>query len=134
MLPSKHRRIFSMKTIFENAGLQYGRQGDYSLPQLKVGNANEHYIGVWGQRYRRYLKEHHRIIYYNYLTAGTLYRHLAEADERANEMFERLVKELSAKEGVTAKLKASNPMEWVRQTNNIRSRASEIVCDELFRL
>lgn len=123
-----------MKTIFESTGLQYEKQGDYMLPKLKIEDKNEYCIGVWGQRYRRYLKEHHRIIYYNYLTAGTLYRHLAEADKRANEMFDRLVRELSAKEGITEKLKASNPMEWVRRTNNIRSRASEIICNELFRL
>lgn len=123
-----------MKTIFESTGLQYERQGDYMLPKLKIEDKSEHYIGVWGQRYRRYLKEHHRVIYYNYLTAGTLYRHIAEADKRANEIFESLVKELSTKEGVTEKMKASNPMEWVRRTNNIRSRVSEIVCDELFKL
>ena len=123
-----------MKTNFESTGLQYKRQGDYMLPKLKIEDKNEYYIGIWGQRYRHYLKEHHRIIYYNYLTAGTLYQHLAEADMRANEMFESLVKELSAKEGVTEKLKASNPMEWIRRTNNIRSRVSEIVCDELFKL
>ena len=80
------------------------------------------------------MKEHHRIIYYNYLTAGTLYQHLAEADMRANEMFDKIMKELSAKEGVTEKLKADNPMEWVNRTNNIRSCVSEIVCDELFQL
>ncbi len=123
-----------MKTIFKSTGLQYERQGDYMLPKLKIGDKNKYCIGVWGQRYRRYLKEHHRIIYYNYMTVGTLYQHLAEADMRANEMFESLVKELSAKEGVTEKLKADNPMEWVRRTNNIRSRVSEIVRDELFRL
>ncbi len=123
-----------MKTIFESTGLQYEKQGDYMLPKLKIEDKNEHYIGIWGQRYRRYLKEHHRIIYYNNLTSGTLYQHLAEADKRANEMFDRLVKELSAKEGVAEKLKASNPMKWVRRTNNIRSRVSEIVCDEIFHL
>ncbi len=107
-----------MKTIFEKTGLKYEMQGDYSLPKLRAENIHEHYIGIWGrgcpldtsaegrsadragrrdQRYRRYLKEHHRIIYYNYLTAGTLYQYLAEADKRANEMFDRLVKEQSAK-------------------------------------
>lgn len=123
-----------MKTIFESTGSQYERQGDYMLPKLRVENIHKHYIGIWGQHYRRYLKEHHRIIYYNYLTAGTLYRHLAEADKRSNEIFDRVVEELSAKENVTEKLKSDNPMEWVRRTNNIRSRASEIVCDELFQL
>lgn len=121
-----------MKTNFETPGVQYERQGDYRLPKLKIGDTNEYHIGVWGQRYRRYLKENHRIIYYNYLTSGTLNRHLAEVDERASEMFNRLVKELSDKENVTEKLKADNLMELVRQTNNIRSRASEIVYDDIF--
>lgn len=123
-----------MKTIFESTGLQYEKQGDYMLPKLAVENAHGYQIGICGQRYCRYLKEHHRIIYYNYLTAGTLYQHITEADKRANEMFDRLVKELSAKESVTEKLKAYNPMEWIRQMNNIRSRVSEIVCGELFQL
>lgn len=123
-----------MKTIFESTGLQYEKQGDYMLPKLKAGDTNEYCIGVQGQRYRHYLKGHHCIIYYNYLTTGTLYQHLAEANERANEMFDRLVEELSAKEGVTEQLKSDNPMEWVRRTNIIRSRVSEIACDELFSL
>lgn len=120
------------KSIFEQMGVTYERQGDYSLPKLKIGDTSEYHIGVWGQRYRRYLKENHRIIYYNYLTSGTLNRHLAEVDERASEMFNCLVKELSEKENATEKLKADNPMEWVRQTNNIRSRAAEIVYDDIF--
>ena len=37
-----------MKTIFESTGFQYERRGDYMLPKLKVGNANEYYVGVWG--------------------------------------------------------------------------------------
>ena len=123
-----------MKTIFESTGLQYERQGDYMLPKLNVKNVHDYQIGLWGQRYRRYLKEHHRIIYYNYMTVGTLYQHLAEANMRANEMFESLVQELSEKEGVTEKMKANNPMEWIRRINNIRSRVSEIVCNELFQL
>lgn len=121
-----------MKANFDSTGVQYERQGDYSLPKLKIGDTSEYRIGVWGQRYRRYLKENHRIIYYNYLTAGTLNRCLAEVDERASGMFNRLVKELSDKENVTEKLKADNPMEWVRQTNNIRSRATEIVYNDIF--
>ena len=120
------------KSIFEQMGGTYERQGDYNFPKLKIGDTNEYHIGVWGQRYRRYLKEHHPIIYYNYLTAGTLNRLLAEVDERADEMFNRLVKELSEKENVTEKLKADDPMEWIRRTNNIRSRAAEIVYDDIF--
>lgn len=120
------------KSIFEQMGGAFEGQGAYSLPKLKIGDTNEYPIGVRGQRYRRYLKENHRIIYYNYLTAGKLNRLLAEADERASEMFNCLVKELSEKENVTEELKADDPMEWIKQTNNIRSRAAEIVYDAIF--
>lgn len=119
------------KSIFEQMGGTFERQGDYNLPKLTTGGTTAYPIGLWGQRYRRYLKEHHRIIYYTYLTAGTLNRYLTEIDERASEIFNRLVKELSEKENVTEKRKADNPFEWVRRTNNIRSLAMEIVYDDI---
>ena len=72
-----------MKSIYEETGGTYTRQGDYELPNLKIPPEKEIEIGVWGQRYRRYLKQRHRIRYYNLLTAGTLNRHLAEVDQQA---------------------------------------------------
>lgn len=116
-----------MKTIYEATDGKYEMQGDYALPSLKVGDEEEYHIGVFGQRYRRYLREQHSILYYNYLTARTLNRHIAYIDERANRMFDILVKELFEKENITEKLKKDAPMEWVRKVNNIRSRAMEIV-------
>ena len=119
-----------MKSIYEKAGGTYTRQGDYELPNLKVSPEKEIEIGVWGQRYRRYLKQHHKIRYYNLLTAGTLNEHLAEIDHQAERMFQSLVKSLSEQENVTEKLKADRPMEWVQKTNSIRNRAAEIVNNE----
>ena len=77
------------------------------------------------------MQQHHKIIYYNYLTKGTLYEHLAEVDNRAKEMFNKLVKSLAEKENVTEKLKAENMMEWVQKINNFRNRATEIVNSEV---
>lgn len=71
------------------------------------------------------------MIYYNYLTKGTLYQHLAEVDERAECMFNQLVKSLAEKENIAEKLKADNPMLWVQKMNNIRNRATEIVNTEV---
>ena len=119
-----------MKSIYEEAGGTYTRQGDYEFPDLKVPPEKEIEIGVWGQRYRRYLKQHHKIRYYNLLTAGTLNEHLAEIDHQAERMFQSLVKSLSEQENVTEKLKADRPMEWVQKTNSIRNRAAEIVNNE----
>lgn len=104
-----------MKSIYEEAGGTYTRQGDYELPDLKVPPEKEIEIGIWGQRHRRYLKQYHKIRYYNLLTSGTLNRHLAEVAQQAERLFQSLVSVLSKQENVTEKLKADRPMEWVQK-------------------
>ena len=101
------------------------------LPNLEIDNQIEVQIGVWGQRHRRYLKEHHRVRYYNLLTAGTLNSYLIEIELQAQALFNDIVMRLSEEENVTEKLKASDPLEWVRRSNNIRNRATEIVNAEV---
>ena len=115
----------------EQNGLWYELQGDYYLPCLKLPEESEVHIGIWGQRHRWYLKNHHRVRYINLLTSGKLNSYLADIDRQAEEMFSRLVKQLSEKEGVTEALKAENQMLWVQRMNNIRSAAMEIVSSEL---
>ena len=119
------------KSIFERDGGTYTRQGDYLLPDLSQPEQPEYEIGVWSSRRRQFLREHHRIKYYNMLTDGTLYPHLAEVERRAQDMFMQLVDELAEKEGVTEKLKANDMMVWVRKMNNIRNRIEEIINAEL---
>ena len=118
-------------TEFEKLGGTYRQAGNYFLPNLEIDNQSDVQIGIWGQRHRRHLKEHHRVRYYNLLTTGTLNDYLAEIESRAQAMFDMLVRELSEKENLTEKLKASDPMEWVRRSNNIRNRATEIVNAEV---
>ena len=111
--------------------ITYTRQGDYYLPDLKLPDQDNRPIGIWGQRRRRYLKEHHKILYYNLLTSCKLHAHLADVNEDAAEMFDRLVKQLAQQEGVTEQLKAENQMLWASRMNNIRNRATEIVNNEI---
>ena len=120
-----------MKSIFEQIGGAYTLQGDYRLPNLTLPAEDERPIGVWGQRRLRYLKQHHKVLYYNLLTSGKLHFHLADTEEQAQELFSRLVKEHAEKEGVSEQLKAGDPMAWVRKMNNIRERATEIVNAEV---
>ena len=115
------------KTIFEEMGGTYTRVGDYLLPDLKLPEEEQQPIGVWGQRHRRYLKEHRRTTYATLLTSGRLNSYLADIDRQAEEMFLRLVKQMAEREGVTEKIKADNQMEWVARMNNIRRRATEVV-------
>ena len=115
----------------EKNGLWYELQGDYYLLCLRLPEKVEVHIGVWGQRHRRYLKEHRKIAYTRLLTSGKLNRYLADIDHQAEELFSQLVSQMAAAEGVTETLKASDQMEWVRRTNSIRNRAGEIVESEL---
>lgn len=119
------------KTIFEEMGGTYTQVGDYLLPDLKLPEEEQQPIGVWGQRHRRYLKEHRRTTYAILLTSGKLNSYLADIDRQAEELFSRLVKQMAEAEDVTEQLKADNQMEWVGRMNNIRSRAMEIVNSEL---
>ena len=119
------------KTIFEEMGGTYMRVGDYFLPDLKLPETETQSIGIWGQRHKRYLKEHKRLFYSNLLTSGKLNSYLADIDRQAEEMFSRLVKQMAECEGVTEQLKAENQLEWVGKMNNIRSRAVEIIDVEL---
>ncbi|WP_195543181.1 TnpV protein [Massiliimalia timonensis] len=119
------------KTIFEQMGGTYTMQGDYCMPDLTLPTEEERPIGVWGQRRLRYLKQHHKILYYNLLISGKLHSHLADVEEEAHTLFLRLVKQYAEREGLTEQLKAENPMEWVVRMNNSRERTIETVNAEL---
>ena len=108
-------------TLFEQLGGTYTQVGDYALPELSLpAEKDDRPIGIWGQRRLRYLKQYHKVIYYNLLTSGKLDSHLADIEEQAQQLFLRLVKELAEKEGVTEQLKSADQMAWVRRMNNIR--------------
>ena len=119
------------KTIFEQTSGTYTMQGDYCLPNLTLPPEEKRPIGVWGKHRQRYLKQHHKILYYNLLTSGKLRSHLADVEEEAQSLFLRLVKQYAAREGVTEQLKVENPMEWVRRMNNIRERVTDVVNAEM---
>ena len=119
-------------TIFEQTGGTYMQVGDYILPDLlPAEEEKEANIGVWAMRHKRYLKQNHKVFYYNLLTSGKLNSYLADIEQHAQDLFLRLVKELAEKENVTEKLKSTDMMLWVQKMNNIRNRATEIVNAEL---
>ena len=120
------------KTIFEEMGGTYSQVGDYLLPNLSLPTEEKQAnIGVWAMRHKRYLKQNHKVRYYNLLTSGKLNSYLADIEQQAQDLFLRLVKDLAEKENVTEELKATDQMQWVQRMNNIRNRATEIVNAEL---
>lgn len=119
-------------TLFEQLGGTYTQIGDYLLPDLSLPAEKETgNIGVWASRRKRYLKQHHKVLYYNLLTSGKLHSHLADTEEQAQRLFLRLVKEYAEKEGITEQLKSTNQMKWVGKMNAIRNAATEIINREL---
>ena len=119
-------------TLFEQLGGTYTQVGDYLLPDLSLPAEKEPgNIGVWALRHKRYLKQHHKVLYYILLTSGKLHSHLADIEEQAQALFSRLVRELAEKEGVTEQLKSADPMAWVQRMNKIRNRAAERVNNEV---
>ena len=114
-----------------NKKITYTRQGDYNLPNLKLPEQESRVIGIWGQRRKRYLREHHKILYYNLLTSCKLTDHLADIIEEAEELYSRLVNQIAELEGITEQLKADDQMLWVQRMNNVRNQAQEIVNEEI---
>ena len=111
--------------------ITYTQQGEYLIPDLQLPEQPKVEIGVFGQRHKRYLQEHHRLIYFNLLTSCKLAAYLADIDSQANEMYDLLVRQLSEKENLTELLKEDHPMEWTRKMNAIRLTAAEIVNREI---
>lgn len=115
------------KSLFEQMGGTYTQVGDYLIPNLRLPEQQDQPIGVWGQRYARYLKQHHKIIYMNLLTSGKLNDYLVDIENQAENMFLQLVNQLAKSEDITEELKAKDQMEWVAQMNNVCNSAREIV-------
>ena len=116
----------------EQNGLWYELRGDYYIPCLKLpAQKEERHIGIWGQRYLRYIREHKKALYTSLLTSGKLQSYLADVEEQAQELFDRLMKQRAEGEGITEVLKAGNQMEWVRRMNALRSAVTETVNAEV---
>lgn len=116
----------------EQNGLWYELRGDYYIPCLELpAEKEERHIGVWGQRHLRYIREHKKALYTSLLTSGRLQSYLADVEEQAQELFDRLMKQRAECEGITETLKADNQTEWVGRINTLRSAVIETVNSEV---
>ena len=120
-----------MKSIFEEMGGTYRREGDYLIPNLYLPDEPDYQIGKYGRMRRTYLKEHHPAFYSTLILDGTLFKHLSEIEQACNERMEVITTAMAKREGVTEALKAADQMEWVRRMNSIRNQAEEVVLREL---
>lgn len=116
----------------ERTGLKYELVGDYYLiAGDDKPDEEQKPIGIWGQRHLHYLKNHRKVLYANLLTSGKLNTYLADIDRQSEEMFEQLVNQMAAAEGITEQLKADNQMAWVGKMNNIRNQVIEAINTEI---
>ena len=121
-----------MKSLYEEFGGTYTLGDDGMLyPDLVIGDKEQRPIGKWGRMHMKYLEEEHPGLYERLILNGALYRHLADANERAMNMLERLVEQMAAREGITESLKVTQPLEWVSRMNSIRNRAEEIILNDV---
>ena len=98
---------------------------------MTIENEEPPALTKYGRMRERYLREYKKVLYYNLLTSGKLYEHLAENDTSACNMAEYLIKEMAKKQGVTEELKAEDMMRWIGLMNNIRACADEIVLNDI---
>ena len=119
-----------VKSFFEEMGGTYHEENGYLIPDLTLPT-EEKTIGIWEQRHLRYIKEHKRLFYVNLLTSGKINSYIANTNEQAEELFFRLVKEMTKKQKITEYLKATDQMLWVGKMNTIRNADMEIVNKEI---
>ena len=120
-----------MESLLERMGVTYHWEGDVRIPDLVLSDTTDYHVGKYGRMRHRYLKEHRRVLFNIMLTNETLAKHVADIDAACRERLEVLIPAMAKQEGVTEQLKAADQMEWVRRMNNIKSRAEEIVLQEL---
>lgn len=122
-----------MKSLYEELNGCYVSVENIQIPTLISVNTN-YEIGFWGQKHKEYLKENHRIIYYNLLTSGKLNSYLHDIDIMAKEQYDLLIKQLAEKQDVNEQLKSENQMLWIQQMNNIANQAREIINNEIIQV
>ena len=112
--------------------IQYRQVGDYLIPNLIIPSEEANItLGKWGMMHKDYLEKHKKVFFSLLLGQGKLYQHCAEVENQARDMYDTLIDQLKASEGVTEELKEQNQWEWVQIMGNIQQRANEIVCNDL---
>ena len=121
-----------MNSIYENLGGTYTLGADgMHYPNLTLEPKEHCPIGRWGRMHRAYLEKEHPDLHERLILNGTLHRHLADANERAVCILERLIEQMAAQEGITESLKEAHPLEWIGGMNSIRSRAVEVILHDV---
>ena len=111
--------------------LTYRTQNNVQIPNLELPEQTNHQIGKYGQMRLSFLKQHRKGTYTTILTEGRLNSYLHEIDETAKAQISESISRMAQSLGVTEKMKAENPMQWVQMMNSIKNSAEEEVLTSL---
>ena len=112
------------------SSLSYQQNGDYQIPNLRLQETSQP-LGKYGRMRRKYLQEHRPVLWNQMILSETLYPHLLEIEQTADERLETMLPQMAQAAGVTEQLKASDPMTWAGLMNNLKAQAEEIMMKEL---
>ena len=120
-----------MASLFEQRGGTYTPVNGVLLPDLVLDAQPPGPLGKYGRMRKRYLEQTHDGTFAALLLSGKLSEHLLDIDQSARDQMASLTRQLAAAEGVTEELKSRDQLEWVRRMNSIRTRAEEMVKNDL---
>ena len=120
------------KSLFEQNSGTYRQVGDFNIPNLILPPEEASVrLGKWGMLYKDYILKHKKVLFTTLLTQGKLYQHCAEVENQAQQMFDTIVEQMKQAEGVTEQLKEENQLEWIARMNNIHSKVTEIINNDM---
>ena len=117
--------------IDENTGIEYVRQGDYYIPNLRLSKQKEIQLNKYGRMRLNYLKEYKKSQYTIMLMESTLIDHLEEVQETAIRRVNQIINDLKAQSDLTEDMKNTNMLYWVGTMNAFKAQAEEIILNEL---
>ena len=92
-----------------------------------IKNEETQSVGIWGRRHLKFIKQNRCALYLEPKTSGKLNSYLADTNQQAETMLDRLVTRIAEQEGVAKARKAENQLLWVQRMNSIRTQTEELV-------
>ena len=111
--------------------LTYSKNGDYYIPNIKLNNENYKPLLKYGKMRKSWLMEHHSPLFNHLLLSEKLVPHLNEVDEKAQALFDEMMPKYIEHFAITAELKRTDQMEWVRLMNMAHSLCEEFIVDRI---
>ena len=127
------RKIKRVCGIMKNK-LTYSTKNNTQIPNIQISKELEDLpdiVGKYGMLRETYLKEHRSGLYIRMLMDNSLWKHIVEIDNQAQNQLDVIINNLMEQENVTEELKAQNQLLWIQKVNNIKNRAEETILNNI---